>query len=434
MVGFFLAGGVGRPAEMVAAGPAGGLQPFVLFCATALTAITDNAALTLGSLVEAPARPGVTCWWRAPSPAAADRDVANAPNPAGFAIRRTISRTAASRQAVVPVGLGPTLAALMFLLPVRRSGGRRDRPQPAREPSGKPSGGSRKRRGALSERGVLGTRRPGRLRLFMKTAKIQDFFFLALQRGHPPPRFVAMGPPGRLPVVIWRTVFEVLIRRVRPGARNAHLRLQRLRPCGDVLQKISDAPLTVCPECGQSAFSKQVTAAGFQLAAPAGMSRTSRQRQRRRVHVGPSESALRGRRPRPRRRRPGHSRRHRVRGFLEPRDANARHQEALHHRPADLGSPGHHGVVLGLLVATLEGFVPGLSSESLFGVDIPGFRSSWSAVVLLTGIFAANLIGRTIDQWEVLLHPVGALHLQLGQAGQRHVLAPTVRRSAAPCW
>lgn len=38
--------------------------------------------------------------------------------------------------------------------------------------------------------------------------------------------------------------------------------------CGhakDVLQKISDAPLTVCPECGQSAFSKQVTAAGFQL-------------------------------------------------------------------------------------------------------------------------------------------------------------------------
>ncbi len=38
--------------------------------------------------------------------------------------------------------------------------------------------------------------------------------------------------------------------------------------CGhakDVLQKISDAPLSVCPECGQSTFSKQVTAAGFQL-------------------------------------------------------------------------------------------------------------------------------------------------------------------------
>ena len=38
--------------------------------------------------------------------------------------------------------------------------------------------------------------------------------------------------------------------------------------CGhakDVLQKMSDAPLAICPECGQSAFSKQVTAAGFQL-------------------------------------------------------------------------------------------------------------------------------------------------------------------------
>ena len=38
--------------------------------------------------------------------------------------------------------------------------------------------------------------------------------------------------------------------------------------CGhakDVLQKISDAPLTVCPSCGSETFSKQLTAAGFQL-------------------------------------------------------------------------------------------------------------------------------------------------------------------------
>ncbi|MCZ8255631.1 MAG: zinc ribbon domain-containing protein [Polaromonas sp.] len=38
--------------------------------------------------------------------------------------------------------------------------------------------------------------------------------------------------------------------------------------CGhakDVLQKISDAPLTVCPQCGEPTFKKQVTAAGFQL-------------------------------------------------------------------------------------------------------------------------------------------------------------------------
>ncbi len=38
--------------------------------------------------------------------------------------------------------------------------------------------------------------------------------------------------------------------------------------CGhskDVLQKISDAPLTQCPVCGKDTFAKQVTAAGFQL-------------------------------------------------------------------------------------------------------------------------------------------------------------------------
>lgn len=38
--------------------------------------------------------------------------------------------------------------------------------------------------------------------------------------------------------------------------------------CGfskDVLQKMSDAPLSDCPSCGGSTFKKQLTAAGFQL-------------------------------------------------------------------------------------------------------------------------------------------------------------------------
>jgi putative FmdB family regulatory protein len=38
--------------------------------------------------------------------------------------------------------------------------------------------------------------------------------------------------------------------------------------CGhgeDVLQKMSDPLLTVCPECGHHTYQKQVTAAGFQL-------------------------------------------------------------------------------------------------------------------------------------------------------------------------
>jgi putative FmdB family regulatory protein len=38
--------------------------------------------------------------------------------------------------------------------------------------------------------------------------------------------------------------------------------------CGhakDVLQKMSDDPLTQCPSCGAPTFNKQLTAAGFQL-------------------------------------------------------------------------------------------------------------------------------------------------------------------------
>lgn len=42
----------------------------------------------------------------------------------------------------------------------------------------------------------------------------------------------------------------------------------RCTSCGfqnDYLQKVSEPPLTDCPECKQSTFAKQVTAAGFQL-------------------------------------------------------------------------------------------------------------------------------------------------------------------------
>ena len=42
----------------------------------------------------------------------------------------------------------------------------------------------------------------------------------------------------------------------------------RCAVCGhakDVLRKISDPVLTLCPACGAAAFQKQVTAAGFQL-------------------------------------------------------------------------------------------------------------------------------------------------------------------------
>jgi putative FmdB family regulatory protein len=42
----------------------------------------------------------------------------------------------------------------------------------------------------------------------------------------------------------------------------------RCASCGhtkDVLQKLSDAPLTVCPACSAEAFSRQVSAPAFQL-------------------------------------------------------------------------------------------------------------------------------------------------------------------------
>ncbi len=38
--------------------------------------------------------------------------------------------------------------------------------------------------------------------------------------------------------------------------------------CGfeqDVMQKMSDAQLSVCPQCSKDSFGKQLTAAGFQL-------------------------------------------------------------------------------------------------------------------------------------------------------------------------
>lgn len=42
----------------------------------------------------------------------------------------------------------------------------------------------------------------------------------------------------------------------------------RCEACGfqkEFLQRISDAPLKDCPECGKSSLTKMVTAAGFQL-------------------------------------------------------------------------------------------------------------------------------------------------------------------------
>lgn len=42
----------------------------------------------------------------------------------------------------------------------------------------------------------------------------------------------------------------------------------RCASCGftkDCIQKLSDPPISVCPECGKETFSKQLSAPGFQL-------------------------------------------------------------------------------------------------------------------------------------------------------------------------
>ncbi|MFA5521116.1 MAG: putative Na+/H+ antiporter [Castellaniella sp.] len=123
MVGFFLAGLVllGGLQQWWLQELLGSLSPMVLFVgATLLTAVTDNAALTyLGSLVE-----GTSEMWRYMLVAGAVTGggltvIANAPNPAGFAILKgCFPDGAISPLKLLMTASVPTLiAAGMFLLP-----------------------------------------------------------------------------------------------------------------------------------------------------------------------------------------------------------------------------------------------------------------------------------------------------------------------------
>lgn len=122
MVGFFLAGLVvlGGLQKWWLQDLLGGLSPTVLYWGSAaLTAVTDNAALTyLGSLVD-----GTSDHWRYMLVAGAVTGggltvIANAPNPAGFAILKgTFPDGAISPLKLLLAALPPTLvAAVMFLL------------------------------------------------------------------------------------------------------------------------------------------------------------------------------------------------------------------------------------------------------------------------------------------------------------------------------
>lgn len=122
MVGFFLAGLVvlGGLQKWWLQDLLGGLPPSILYWGSAaLTALTDNAALTyLGSLVE-----GTSEYWKYMLVAGAVTGggltvIANAPNPAGFAILKgTFPDGAISPLKLLMAALPPTLvAAFMFLL------------------------------------------------------------------------------------------------------------------------------------------------------------------------------------------------------------------------------------------------------------------------------------------------------------------------------
>lgn len=124
LVGFFLAGLVvlGGLQKWWLQDLLGGLPPLALFWGSAaLTAITDNAALTyLGSLVE-----GTNEAWRYMLVAGAVTGggltvIANAPNPAGFSILKGhFPDGTISAGSLLVYALLPTLvAAAMFLLPV----------------------------------------------------------------------------------------------------------------------------------------------------------------------------------------------------------------------------------------------------------------------------------------------------------------------------
>jgi len=85
--------------------------------------------------------------------------------------------------------------------------------------------------------------------------------------------------------------------------------------------------------------------------------------------------------------------------------------------------------VITLLVTTLESVVPeALSAKALFGLDIPGFRILIVLLVLiLTGLFAANFLGRSlVERWERLIGRiplVRSIYKSVKQVGDT-VLAP----------
>jgi putative FmdB family regulatory protein len=158
----------------------------------------------------------------------------------------------------------------------------------------------------------------------------------------------------------------------------------RCDSCGyqkEHLQKMSDPQLTTCPECGKDSYCKQLSAAGFQLKG-SGWYATDFKGSGKSRSIAPA--------------RPGKDAVHHAR----PTD-----QTLFHHGTADLGPVGHHR--LGTVDdyqhpdQSLRLLPMGMHPEHLVGFAIPGAGAVLTlAMILLTGLLAANFIGQKLVVWS----------------------------------
>src|SRR6218665_1329990 len=207
----------------------------------------------------------------------------------------------------------------------------------------------------------------------------------------------------------------------------------RCGSCGhakDVLQKLSDQPLTRCPACGAEAFAKQLTAAGFQLkgsgwyvtdfrggsSAPA---KTHDPKADAQTEAQPETAPpARPRRPR------------RCCGKSRGERKHLQRQQQFFFCPVELSSgmaalrkwllTGLLVIVPGVITAWGLNWIVGMLDQTLLilpgawqpdkllGVHVPGFGVVLTLLILLlVGAIASNFAGRKLVQWgDALVHRI----------------------------
>jgi putative FmdB family regulatory protein len=198
--------------------------------------------------------------------------------------------------------------------------------------------------------------------------------------------------------------------------------------CGhakDVLQKISDAPLTVCPACGAEAFSKQVTAAGFQLKGSGWYVGLPWRQQRWRWHIR-TRHRRQGRRCSRGRACRKHGCCHQERHLFQHQRSERRCSLHLQRLSPPMPSlrkwlfTGLLVIVPGVITAwvlhwivstldqTLQILPEAWQPDRVLGVHVPGFGVVLTlAILLVVGAIASNFAGRKLVQWgDALVHRI----------------------------